>query len=369
MQQLSLTVDSILYQGWIRAEVTRSLDTFAHSFRLDYVDRWTDSQAVWPIRAQAQCQLKYGNHILVTGYIDRSSFKVDADSWTLSASGRSYTGDLVDASAIYKTGVWRNKTAFEIANDLVAPYGLEVTRSTPDPQPIRRFSIEEGESVYNALERLVKNRGYLLHTLADGNVSMMQLQQFVGVVGQAPINTAIERSFDEDYQDRYSEYHTMSQSYGEDEDGDAVTVHRTFDGVVDEGVRRYRPLKVVADSATDRDGLERRAKWERNIRAGRSERYEATFPDILDERGFTWTPGDRHHVVDEAFGLDAEMVVVEARIEVEDKKVETTVQFARPEAYSLLEFPDTILNVVTKKGRPKVKKARVPFPQKGNPKR
>lgn len=363
--QITLTVDGQLYEGWISAEVTRSLDTFAHSFRLDYVDRWADSEAVWPIRAQAACQLKWGNHILVTGYVDCASWRANGDSWALTAAGRSDTADLVDASAIYKTGVWRNKTAVEIANDLLSPYGLEMAISVPDPEPIRRFSIEQGESVYNALERLVKNRGYLLHTLADGNPSMLQLQQFVGLVNHAPIETAIEREFNEDHQDRFSEYHSMSQSFGEAEDGDAVTVYRRFDGLVDPGMRRYRPLLVVADSATDKAGLERRATWERNIRAGRSQRYKAVFPDILDENGFTWTPGDHHRIVDPELGVDAEMVVVEARIDVTDKDLRTTVEFARPQAYSLLEFPDSVLNRVTKKGRPKVKKARVPFQQRG----
>lgn len=367
--QITLTVAGVLYEGWISASVTRSLDSFAHSFNLEYTDRWADSQAPWPIRVRSACQLKYGNHILVTGFVDCSSFRVDGESWSLSAVGRSRTGQLVDCSAVYKTGVWRNKTMIQIARDLVSAYGLDVAISVPDPTPIRKFSIEEGESVYNALERLTKNRGYLLHTLADGNPSLLQLQRFVGLVGAAPIDDAISREFIEDAQDRFSDYRTMAQSFSEsDEDDETITVTRSVEGIVDETVKLHRPLNVVADSASDYASLRKRATWERNIRAGRSEHYSAVFDGVLDENGFTWTPGDHHRVVDAEFGLDAEMVVVEAKINSSNRELTTAVSFARPEAYSLLEYPQSILNVVTKKGRPKVKKSKVPFGQSGNKK-
>jgi len=178
-------------------------------------------------------------------------------------------------------------------------------------------------------------------------------------VNSAPVETAIEREYSEDFQDRYSEYHAMAQSFGQSEDGSDVTVTRRFDGIVDGGINRYRPLVVVADCATDKPGLERRARWERNVRAGRSYHCRYVFPDILDENGFTWTPGDHHHILDPEFGVDSEMVVTSAEISVSDRELKTSVEFVRPEAYSLLDFPDAILNVVTKKGRPKVKKGRI----------
>ncbi len=224
-------------------------------------------------------------------------------------------------------------------------------------------------TVYNSLERLAKNRGYLLHTLADGNPSLLQVQQFVGLVNKAPIEAAISREFSEDAQDRYSEYHTMAQSFAEsDEDDEAVTVTRRFDGVTDPTVTLHRPLVVVADNASDYESLTRRATWERNIRAGRSEHYSATFDGCLDENGFTWTPGDHHRVVDPEFGVDAEMVVVSARVSSRDKELQTEVSFARPESYSLLQYPNSVLNLVTKTGRPKTKKAKVPFGQQGDKK-
>lgn len=364
--QITLTVDGKLYEGWVETEVRRSLGSFANSFNLSYIDRWSDDVLPWPIRSGAECQLKYGEHLLITGFVDVTTFRIQADQWILTAAGRSKTGDLVDCSAIHKTGQWLNKTITEIAKDLCAPYGLDVTIAQPDRTPIQRFTIEEGESVHDALDRLTKNRGYLCHTLADGNVGFFRLDPFVGVIGQVPVEEAIEREYYEDDQDRFSEYRLRSQSYGEsDEDGAEITILRKWDAEKDEGVTRHRPLVVVADSSSNLVELRKRATWERNVRAGRSVRVRYTFPGILDERGFAWTPGDQHHVRDLALGVDEDLLLVDAEIQVDERKLQTRLEFTRPESFTLLEWPSDVLNKVTKRGRPLVKKAPVIDQQRG----
>jgi len=357
-EQISLTVDGKLYVSWVEVNIERSLDRFAHSFRLTYIDRWSDHVEPWPIRTGAACQVKFGKHILVTGYVDVATFTVDAKSWTLTAAGRSKTGDLVDCSAIHKGGAWDNKTAKQIAEDLVAPFGLTVAQQTPDPEVLPRFAIMEGESVHDALDRLVKNRGFLCHTLADGNVGMLQLLQFVGDVYHLPVDEAIDRDFSEDMQERFSEYRLRSQTSAVATNGDPVTVTRKVDGITDPEVKRYRPLVIVADTASDRKQLERRGTWERNVRAGRSIRVQYTMPGILDERGFPWTPGDHHHVKDDVLGIDERLLLVSATIEVSERQLITKIELTRPQAFSLLEWPDSILNPVTKAGRPKAKRTK-----------
>jgi len=356
VSEITLTVDGKRYAGWIDVSVDRSLDRFAHSFKLTYTDRWTDVQEPWPIRVGAACQVCFGNHILVTGFVDVATFTVDAKAWKLTAAGRSKTGDLVDCSAIHKTGAWENKIAKEIASDLLAPFGLQLEMQTPDNEKLPRFAIMEGESVHDALDRLVKNRGFLCHTFADGNVGMLQLASFVGVVGTLPVDEAIDREYSEDIQDRFSEYRLRSQTHGDNDKGDPVTVTRKVDGTKDPEVKRYRPLVIVADSASDRKQLERRAKWERNVRAGRAIRVSYTMPGVLDERGFPFTPGDHHRVRDDALGVDEELLLVSATVDVSERELTTKIELTRPQAFSLLEWPDEILNPVTKRGRPKAKR-------------
>lgn len=362
--QLTLTVDGGEYAGWIQAEVHRSLDRFAHSFDLTYVDRWADDQEPWPIRPGVPVQVKYGNHILVTGQVDCSTFRAEAQAWQLRAAGRSLTGDLVDCSAIFKTGVWTNKKLVDIANDLVSSYGLTVEMSIPDNTPIRRFTIEEGETVYDALDRLVRNRGFLPVTNPDGNISMVRLEEFVGVTVDLPVADTVSRELVEDQQNTHSQYLLRSQSFAADEFGTDVTVHRKFDSQAVTGMR-HRPLVLVADCASDLDTLKRRAQWEQNVRYGRSVQLRYVMPGILDPRGLPWQPGAQYYVRDQLLGVEERLLCVSAVITVKDGTLETAVSLTRPEAFSLLEWPDEILNLVTRRGRPRVKQARVKPQQQG----
>lgn len=358
LEQVSLVVDGAPYVGWIDVEIERSLDRFAHSFDFTYVDRWSDEVEPWPIKAGVPVSVKYGNHVLITGYVSSSRFELDDREWRLRARGRSATGDLADCSAIFKTGTWVNQMVSKIANDLVAPYGLTVELSIADNTPVPRFTLELGESVYDALDRLVRNRGYLLTTNPDGNVSLIRLQNFIGTVAAVPVQEATRRAVDEDEQDVHSQYFLRSQSFDTDESGADVTIRRKFDGPPVTGMR-HRPLVLVADSASDRTQLEKRATWEQNVRYGRSLRVHYTLPGALDPSGLTWLPGRHYHVRDEVLGVEETLLCVRACLRVQKDELLTEIELTRPEAFSLLEWPDDVLNLVTKRGRPRVKQARM----------
>lgn len=363
--QITLVVDGAEYTGWIQAEVERSLDQFAHRFDLTYVDKWSDFVDPWPIRPGNSVVVKYGDHVLVTGHVDFTSFTASSDSsWKLRAAGRSLTGDLVDSSAIHKSGSWQNAKLSTIANDLVRPYGLSVLLSVPDNDPIPKFALQEGETVYDALDRLVRNRGFLLFTHPDGNVGLIRLLDFIGVVADAPVAQALSRELEEDQQQVHNQYFLRSQSFTSDDTGADISIRRKFDGPAVTGMR-YRPLVIFADAASDRAQLEKRALWEQSVRYGRSLRVRYTFPGVLDPNGFPWAPGNHYHVRDQALGVEETLLCCAARLHVTAEDLTTDVEFTRPEAFSLLEWPDDILNLVTKRGRPRVKQARVRDQQRG----
>lgn len=362
--QITLLIDGDKpFVGWVGVEVERSLDRFAHSFDLSYVDRWSEAAEPWPIRPGASAQVLYGHHILITGWVNASTFHARKDDWDLRAQGRSLTGDLTDCSAIYKTGTWVNAKVEKIANDLVAPYGLTVELSIPDNDPIAKFTIELGETVYDALDRLVRNRGYLLSTNPDGNISLIQLQQFIGTVPDLPVADASSRYLSEDDQDVHSQYLLRSQSFDTDDTGSDITIRRKFDGPAATGLR-HRPIVIVADSASDRAALEKRAAWEQNVRYGRSVRVRYTMPGVLDPEGFPWAPGKQYHVKDDMLGVEETLLCVRASIRSTKDELDTELELTRPESFSLLEWPDSLLNLVTQRGRPRVKQARIKPQQK-----
>lgn len=135
-------------------------------------------------------------------------------------------------------------------------------------------------------------------------------------------------------------------------------MHRKFDGPAVTGMR-HRPMVIVADSASDRTQLEKRALWEQNVRYGRSVRVRYTMPGVLDPDGFPWAPGKQYHVKDDMLGVEETLLCVRASIRSTKDELDTELELTRPESFSLLEWPDSLLNLVTQRGRPRVKQARI----------
>ena len=287
--QLQLVIDGRAYEGWIAINVERSLDMFANSFSLTHVDRWAELDEPWPIREGAAAQVKYGSELLISGFVCTAEWGVDSGEYRLTANGRSKTADLVDCSAQHKTGHWSKQTATAIIKDLIQPYGMTVTAQGPDTEKFDRFSLESGETVYDAIDRLCKVRGFLPVTARDGNLVLLTTDKPVGSIIELPVETAISRYVRTDDQERFSDYIFYGQRSGTDSDGDSTTVSIT--GLIaDEAVSRSRPLVIVADAPATLERMKTRATWERNVRAGRSMRVRYKLPSIISPAKRPWAP-------------------------------------------------------------------------------
>lgn len=350
MNQLRLEIDGVKFEGWLTVEVERSLDSFAHRFSLRYLDRW--QQEPWPIRRGAACTLSYGDELLVTGHVNRAHFRAGPGEWTLSAEGRSATGDLVDCSATHATGSWANRTASQITADLIAPFGLtvKVQADAPDTQLFPRFALEVGESVHSALDRLCKVRALLPITSAQGQVELLQVG--TGNVLDFPLDSAIERMYEEDDSERFSAYLLRATGVGSVAE---AYVQATY---MDPGVARFRPLVVIGDSPSNTAQAKTRATWEANVRAGRSERVRFVMRGLTDGRGLTYVPGRLYAVRDPVLGVDETLVVARAVARVGEKEAVTELEFARPDAYTTLAYPSKLLVLQSKTGIRRVKKTK-----------
>lgn len=115
-------------------------------------------------------------HLLLRGWLEEVESSVGPERTGVVFKGRSRSGILVDCSSIHDPGEWLGVSLIKIANELSEPYGVSVfldsedqARNGPFP-PLEKFALEEGETVFETLDRLARRAGALLFPRPGGIV-------------------------------------------------------------------------------------------------------------------------------------------------------------------------------------------------------
>lgn len=308
--EAALTVGGKVHKGWTDVSVLRSMEQLAGSFDIAFTERWSDKDEAIPIRAGDECKLALDDTTVIKGYVDDTQVMYDATSHSMSASGRSL-GDLVDCSAIHKKGRWKDIGLLDIAKNLCSPYGVEVTKHVDLGDPFKTFAVEDGESVFETLERACRMRGVIMQATPDGGLDFVK-------IGARRTSTVIEfgrnivrgeRS--ESFQDRYSKYIVKTQAPGNDDSSGKAVAHPQKT-VYDREITRTRVLVVHAESQSTTGGLTKRAQWEANVRAGRSRRLTYTLQGWYCAEG-VWQPNTLVQVRDAMLEVQTELLTISVK--------------------------------------------------------
>jgi len=333
-EKVELAIDGKLYSGWTEVSVTRSLDMISGQFDLTLASKdRTDAERL-QVKPGDRCQLRIAGAVVIDGWVDAVAPSGDRDMHNIVVAGRDRTGDLVDCSAVHKPGSWRRSRIETIAADLVKPFGIKVTAVASTGAPIDRFALQQGESVHSALERLVRFRGLLLVAAPGGNLEIVTpgtgapiatLQWGKNILGFAATHSMVER---------FSDYIVKGQASGSD-DRNGKTVAQIRGESKDAGVRRYRPLIVLAEDQSDGTSIRTRAAWEAGVRAGKGSAIDI---DVLGWRveagGELWRPDVRVRVDCPPALLPAqEMLVVGVRLSKGEAGTITTLTCNLPDAW------------------------------------
>ncbi|EPL6740917.1 Mu-like prophage tail protein gpP [Klebsiella pneumoniae] len=277
-EELTLNVNGQIWGGWTDMTINRSLESVAGEFDLTVTARWS-SATPRSIKPGQSCTVSIGSDRVMTGYIDDFIPSYDADNVSLRVMGRDKTGDLVDSSVVDKSGQWKGQKLEQLAATICKPYDIEVVNETNTGDAFGSITLEQGETGFELLDRLAKQRGVLVTSDAYGRLVITRAStQRAGVSLTLSDNILAARGRFS-WRERASQYIVKgSASAGgttwDDQPVKMVGGRQTV--VSDPEITRYRPKILVNEDSLTVGGASARGEWHKAYVLGESNTTEIT---------------------------------------------------------------------------------------------
>jgi len=333
---LTVTTNGRTFGGWKAATIRTSIENLAGGFTIDASERWPGGQTL--LGPGQAVTVAIGGTPVIEGFIDAVGATYDGTTHSVTIAGRDRTGDLVDCSADHKPGEWQGVPIATIARELCKPFGIPVAIDGDQGRPFEYFRLTEGETVAAALEKLCRHRALL--RVADSRGGLLLTR-----AGTTRAPAAIElgvnvlsASGQFDDSQRFSIYKVKGQGAQVDLYAPMQTVSPVA-SVPDNGIKRHRPLIIIAEEPGYEEQYAVRAQWEANMRFGKARRATYTLAGWTANNTL-WRPNARVRVKDSFIGVEEEMLIVGVDYTLDDKGSRVALHVARPAAFDLRPMPD-----------------------------
>ena len=325
-----LFVNNDIYSGWTSVEINRRLNSIATSFSVSLTDRWTiDSRPFAIARGQSFC-IQIGGRPVVNGFIDSVDSEISATTRSLSITGRSLAGDLVDCSYIGRSQFTDNPTMSVIVNTMLEPFGIKSIFKV-DGGSFTKLDIRQGEKVAEVIDRMAREKNLIVYSDFEGNLVFDQGGSSRStsdiIQGQNLLSASVRRN----NTDRFSEYFIKSQSSGIV--GTPQNAIQNTGSATDEGVTRYRPLLLVGENSNNQQTATQRAAYEANIRSAKSEVFNVSVQGWFQRDGSLWDINQIVGLRSSYLDHDGDLLVDSVSFSKSVSGTITNLTLVRPDAY------------------------------------
>lgn len=335
---VTLRINGKDFAGWTRVNISAGIDRIARSFDVDITRQWPQSNNIadlgLPVVEGDLVEVLIGNEKVVTGFVDSTPLRYDAGSVSAGISGRSKTEDLIDCSAPTQPGQFTSRSLSQIVSTLAQPFGVKVVSATPGSSVLTSFQIDYGETISEALNRLLGLEQVLAFDNADGDLILDTVGNEKAttalVLGQNIISADSQRDFSQ----RFSEYTISGQRAGTDDDYGETTNSKMTSTAKDAAVKRYRPLIIKQCGNATLATCKARAQYELAHREGQTVETTYTVLGWRQGDGTLWQPNQRVIVWDPVMGFNnSELVIAEVTWTLDDRGFTTRLRVAPKAAY------------------------------------
>jgi len=289
---INLVVNGVEFSGWESARASRSMESAAGGFSLVV----SNAGELFPIGLNDYCELNYGDKRVVSGFIDKITASLSSDEHTVTVVGKDKTVDLVESSAVHPTGQWDGVGVEQVIRDLIAPYGIELVVQADDLGTLfdtQKFTIQQGESPFSAIERALSTRGLMV--TSDELGRLVILRPGGSHSGAALIEgenvLSCEATFSSS--NKFSEYIVKGQAQNNKGGLSPLDAAQVVGKASDSSVNRYRPKIVNADLNSTSGDAQSRAEFETTIRSSRGDTFSISVQGWLKPDGNLWAVNEK----------------------------------------------------------------------------
>lgn len=336
-----LRINGQAWYGWTAMRISAGIDRLARDFEVQITRRAKEKGGLLDavssgVRQGDSVEVLIGGDLVLTGYVDAKPVSYDARSITRSIRGRSRTGDLIDSAATVRQ--FKGQIPQKIAGELCQPFGVSVFGSAGQ-SPISDFSVDWGETVAEAIDRMMQQQRLLAYDDANGDLHF-------GAVGALRATTPLVYgkniltcSAPQDKSECHSEYRVAGQRAGDDDDfGETSTTkvsHKTAGSV-----GRYRPLLIKQTGQASVATCRAMCEFEARRREAKAREVTYTVAGWRQESGALWLPNMTVSVFDphNDFAGD-DLVIAEVEYSRTDSGTIATLRVGPADAY-LPDIPD-----------------------------
>ncbi|MEJ1436376.1 MAG: hypothetical protein RPU61_03565 [Candidatus Sedimenticola sp. (ex Thyasira tokunagai)] len=336
MSDVRLETNGIKYGGWKAIRIQRGIEQISGQFELSLTEKWAEQNTPRPIRPGAACRISIDGETVITGHVDDVDPQYSSKSHSITAKGRDATADLVDCSA--PSFQWKGQTLLQGAEKLCRPFGIRVQAAT-DVGAAFTFKNNEGETVFETIERPARIRGLLL--ISDGQGGLLITRAGTKrAAGRLVLGKNIKEAKGHfSHRNRFSSYTIKGQSNG-NAFSEAAQAYQVMAEVTDQAIKRHRPMIIVEDDPIDAAAAKTRTTWQRNVNAGRSQSVTYTVQGWRDQGGALWSPNWLIPVDDGYMGISREMLITTVALILDDQGERAELTVMLPEAFDLIELPE-----------------------------
>jgi prophage tail gpP-like protein len=176
-----VTIQGQRYRDWESVLVYMEEGSIPNSFKLSVSEGkpLASKFAEMRIKPGDHCTVTLAGELAISGFVETRQVAYTGTQHGVEILGHSLNKAAVDASVVHSTMEFKDKPLVPIAQELCKPLGIKFVPLTQiSNKPFPRLNIPPGATVYETIETLCRQRGVIMGTDLQGNITARM--QFTG---------------------------------------------------------------------------------------------------------------------------------------------------------------------------------------------